>query len=284
MTPAAGLVRGIRVAVRRRRTRIVLEQIPDHVEGGIAVLTAGRTVRFRIVIGTVGVGGVLQVLSTDRTGAVQFEPRSDAGFVVDVEARQLPHLLPQHEVLPTNRALQFAVDLLLVHFDDGKRVDCLLGHRRRTCAVHLVQKLSNDGVQALATPRVVAWIAQEQLHVGGRADVHTHTQIDEELLDHVLERHVVLSQVGRGQTCQCPASSRLALAQHNHGPKNFNRTLDELSGPGLSSGIFCPDGLRCGLSCPVLGEMDKVCHPSNCNRAYTLVKHEIKFMCIYCYR
>lgn len=38
----------------------------------------------------------------------------------------------------------------------------LLGQRRRSVAVHLVQKLSDNGVQALATPRVVSRVAQEQ--------------------------------------------------------------------------------------------------------------------------
>lgn len=38
----------------------------------------------------------------------------------------------------------------------------LLGQRRGSVAVHLVQQLSDDGVQALTTPRVVSGVAQEQ--------------------------------------------------------------------------------------------------------------------------
>lgn len=53
-------------------------------------------------------------------------------------------------------------DLVLRDAGDRDLLYLLLCQRRGSVAIHLVQQLSDDGVQALATPRVVSGVAQEQ--------------------------------------------------------------------------------------------------------------------------
>ena len=104
-----------------------------------------------------GSGSVrVEHLTADRTGAVKLEPGDNAVSVEAVATFQQPRLISLWEILKTNWTVGVLLEHFFVNGHCGDSGDGVTGHWGRARAVHLVEELSDDGVQSTPSPGIVS--------------------------------------------------------------------------------------------------------------------------------
>jgi hypothetical protein len=137
--PVLPRVVGVVQLPRRPQPR---EGAPPHHRRGLSVPlpVPGAAARCGLLAAAVGAPAG-QLVTADRAGVVEAEPRHDAVGVVDVLARQLPRRLPELEVLLAHGALRAVRQVRLGDPHRRERVDGRRRRRRRTRPVVLGELL-----------------------------------------------------------------------------------------------------------------------------------------------